>query len=96
MSAPGRRRAFVLVPLAEIAPHAVDPHSGLTAAQLLADLPGCPILRAPQSHAPRVGTHEPIASSVVPIQSPLWPTQWNKVSNEAGVPAAFPHTHPTP
>jgi 2-amino-4-hydroxy-6-hydroxymethyldihydropteridine diphosphokinase len=32
------QRAFVLIPLAEIAPHAVDPRSGLTAAQLLANL----------------------------------------------------------
>jgi 2-amino-4-hydroxy-6-hydroxymethyldihydropteridine diphosphokinase len=32
------QRAFVLVPLVEIAPHAVDPRSGLTAAQLLANL----------------------------------------------------------
>ena len=33
------QRAFVLVPLDEISPHAVDPRSGLTAAQLLANLP---------------------------------------------------------
>jgi len=32
-------RAFVLIPLVEIAPDAVDPRSGLTAAQLLANLP---------------------------------------------------------
>jgi len=32
------QRAFVLVPLAEIAPHAIDPRSGLTASQLLANL----------------------------------------------------------
>ncbi len=32
------QRAFVLVPLAEIAPSLRDPRSGLTAAQLLADL----------------------------------------------------------
>jgi 2-amino-4-hydroxy-6-hydroxymethyldihydropteridine diphosphokinase len=32
------QRAFVLVPLVEIAPDAVDPRSGLTAAQLLANL----------------------------------------------------------
>jgi 2-amino-4-hydroxy-6-hydroxymethyldihydropteridine diphosphokinase len=52
------QRAFVLVPLAEVAPHAVDPRSGLTAAQLLANLPPA---------------NEPIAHSVVPIESPLWP-----------------------
>ena len=33
------QRAFVLIPLAEIAPDTVDPRSGLTAAQLLANLP---------------------------------------------------------
>jgi 2-amino-4-hydroxy-6-hydroxymethyldihydropteridine diphosphokinase len=32
------QRAFVLIPLAEIAPHAIDPRSGLTASQLLANL----------------------------------------------------------
>ncbi|MGO8932571.1 MAG: 2-amino-4-hydroxy-6-hydroxymethyldihydropteridine diphosphokinase [Terracidiphilus sp.] len=32
------RRAFVLIPLVEIAPNAVDPRSGLTASQLLANL----------------------------------------------------------
>lgn len=32
------QRAFVLVPLAEIAPNIVDPRSGLTASQLLANL----------------------------------------------------------
>ncbi len=54
------QRAFVLVPLAEIAPRAHDPHSGLTTAQLLSNL------------AP---ANEPIAHSVTPIQSPLWPTE---------------------
>ena len=33
------KRAFVLIPLAEISPHAIDPRSGLTAAELLANLP---------------------------------------------------------
>jgi 2-amino-4-hydroxy-6-hydroxymethyldihydropteridine diphosphokinase len=32
-------RAFVLVPLAEIAPHAVEPRSGRRMDQLLGDLP---------------------------------------------------------
>jgi 2-amino-4-hydroxy-6-hydroxymethyldihydropteridine diphosphokinase len=32
------QRAFVLIPLVEIAPNAVNPRSGLTAAQLLANL----------------------------------------------------------
>lgn len=34
-----RHRRFVLEPLAEIAPQAVDPHSGMTARDLLARLP---------------------------------------------------------
>jgi 2-amino-4-hydroxy-6-hydroxymethyldihydropteridine diphosphokinase len=54
------QRAFVLVPLAEIAPRVHDPHSGLTAAQLLSNL---------------TPANEPIAPSVVRIQSPLWPTE---------------------
>ncbi len=53
------QRAFVLVPLNEIAPQTVDPPSGLSVSQLLAHLP-------PAGH--------PIAQSVTPIQSPLWPT----------------------
>jgi 2-amino-4-hydroxy-6-hydroxymethyldihydropteridine diphosphokinase len=57
------QRAFVLVPLAEIAPHARDPRSGSTAAQLLANLLPNP---APPGN-------EPVAQSVVPIQGPLWP-----------------------
>lgn len=52
------QRAFVLIPLAEIAPHAVDPRSGLTAAQLLANLP----------HG-----DDPNAPAVFAIKSPLWP-----------------------
>lgn len=51
------QRAFVLVPLNQIAPQAVDPRSGRTIAQLLAQLP-------PES--------EPISQSVAPFQSPLW------------------------
>ena len=54
------QRAFVLIPLAEIAPHAIDPRSGLTAAKLLANLPP---------------TNELLAPSVLRIQSPLWPTE---------------------
>ncbi len=54
------QRAFVLIPLAEIAPHAVDPRSGLTAAQLLANLPP---------------TAEPKGPAILPIQSPLWPAK---------------------
>jgi 2-amino-4-hydroxy-6-hydroxymethyldihydropteridine diphosphokinase len=56
------QRTFVLVPLAEIAPHARDPRSGLTAAQLLANL-------LPNAAPPG---NEPIAQSVVPIQSTHW------------------------
>ena len=50
-------RAFVLVPLHEIAPHLRDPRSGKTVAQLLAEL-------SPAS--------EPLTSSVVPIASERW------------------------
>ncbi len=54
------QRAFVLVPLHEIAPDLRDPRSGKTISQLLAELsPG------------RV----PIAASVVPIASALWPNE---------------------
>jgi 2-amino-4-hydroxy-6-hydroxymethyldihydropteridine diphosphokinase len=54
------QRAFVLVPLHEIAPDLRDPRSGKTVAQLLAELrPG----------------HAPLASSVVPIASALWPNK---------------------
>ena len=50
-------RAFVLVPLNEIAPQAVDPRTGCTAAQLL------------QSFVPCPGND---VNAVVPIQSDLW------------------------
>jgi 2-amino-4-hydroxy-6-hydroxymethyldihydropteridine diphosphokinase len=53
-------RAFVLVPLTEIAPDLRMPPSGLTAAQLLANLP----------HA-----NELLAPAVLPIQSSLWRTE---------------------
>jgi 2-amino-4-hydroxy-6-hydroxymethyldihydropteridine diphosphokinase len=57
---PLAQRAFVLVPLAEIAPHVVDPRSGLTASQLLANLvPGAP-------------THD---ASVTSVQSRFWPSE---------------------
>ena len=54
------QRAFVLVPLAEIAPHLRIPPSGLTPVELLANLP----------HA-----NEPFAPAVLPIQSPPWRTE---------------------
>jgi 2-amino-4-hydroxy-6-hydroxymethyldihydropteridine diphosphokinase len=50
-------RAFVLVPLAEIAPHAIDPASGRTVAQLLSTL-----LAAATDQA----------DAVVPLQTHLW------------------------
>lgn len=53
------QRAFVLVPLAEIAPTLRDPRSGLTAAQLLSNLPP---------------TNSPLDPAVTPIQSPHWPS----------------------
>jgi hypothetical protein len=46
------------VPLAEIAPTLRDPRSGLTAAQLLANL------------APADSLSDP---AVIPVQSPQWP-----------------------
>jgi 2-amino-4-hydroxy-6-hydroxymethyldihydropteridine diphosphokinase len=56
------QRAFVLVPLAEIAPDLRIPHSGLTVAQLLANLPH---------------TNELLVPAVLPIQSSLWRTEWD-------------------
>jgi 2-amino-4-hydroxy-6-hydroxymethyldihydropteridine diphosphokinase len=53
------QRAFVLIPLVEIAPHAVDPRSGLTAAQLLANL-------SPRSEA---GEVVPFTSLLWPSES---------------------------
>src|ERR1700679_2227486 len=54
---PRAQRALALVPLAEIAPDLRDPRSGLTAAQLLANLtPAGP----------------PSDPAVPPTQSPLW------------------------
>jgi 2-amino-4-hydroxy-6-hydroxymethyldihydropteridine diphosphokinase len=50
-------RAFVLVPLAEVAPHAMDTRSGLTVSQLLHKLR--------QSNGSE-------ADAVVPIQSEVW------------------------
>jgi len=50
-------RTFVLVPLAEIAPHVIDPASGRTVAQLLSTL------RAS-------GTNQ--ADAVIPLQTQLW------------------------
>ncbi len=54
------QRAFVLVPLNEIAPDLRDLRSGRTVSQLLLNLPP---------------GNEPLAPSVVPIQSPLWPAE---------------------
>jgi 2-amino-4-hydroxy-6-hydroxymethyldihydropteridine diphosphokinase len=54
------QRAFVLVPLSQIAPQAVDPRTGSTAAELLRNL------------FPRGAPSSP---AVVPIESPLWPNQ---------------------
>lgn len=51
------RRAFVLVPLHEIAPHLRDPRTGRTVAQLLANLPA---------------GRESTTPAVVPMQSPFW------------------------
>jgi 2-amino-4-hydroxy-6-hydroxymethyldihydropteridine diphosphokinase len=53
-------RAFVLVPLHEIAPDLRDPRTGKTVTQLLAELSPSPA---------------PLASSVVPIASALWPNE---------------------
>jgi 2-amino-4-hydroxy-6-hydroxymethyldihydropteridine diphosphokinase len=53
------QRAFVLVPLVEIAPYTIDPTSGLTIAQLLT------ALRASNSDGP---------DSVIPLKSQLWRT----------------------
>jgi 7,8-dihydro-6-hydroxymethylpterin-pyrophosphokinase len=50
-------RAFVLIPLNEIAPHAIDPRSGKTVAQLLESL-----FPAPESET----------NAVVKIQSGGW------------------------
>jgi len=55
------QRAFVLVPLAEIAPNLRDPRSGLTAAKLLSNLAAAAAPAAASDPA------------VTPIQSPLWP-----------------------
>jgi 2-amino-4-hydroxy-6-hydroxymethyldihydropteridine diphosphokinase len=52
-------RAFVLVPLNEIAPGLRDPRSGKTVSQLLAELGA---------------VHAPLDPSVVPIESALWPS----------------------
>ena len=51
-------RAFVLVPLNEIAPHALDPRTGNTVSQLLKSL-------CPQSPATK-------SMRLFPIQSDLW------------------------
>ena len=53
-------RAFVLVPLHEIAPSAVDPRSGFTVAQLISKFP---------SSVPSPGNE---INAVVQIQSDLW------------------------
>jgi 2-amino-4-hydroxy-6-hydroxymethyldihydropteridine diphosphokinase len=55
-------RAFVLVPLHEIAPHAVDPRSGKTVAQLLANL---------LSSSEAAGS-ETVPSAVVLLESKVW------------------------
>jgi 2-amino-4-hydroxy-6-hydroxymethyldihydropteridine diphosphokinase len=53
------QRAFVLIPLNEIAPGLRDPRSGKTVSQLLAELGA---------------VHAPLDPSVVPIESALWPS----------------------
>jgi 2-amino-4-hydroxy-6-hydroxymethyldihydropteridine diphosphokinase len=61
-------RAFVLVPLAEIAPTAIDPVSGRTVGQLLSSL--------------RATTRDQ-SDAVVPLQSPLWRADSGAASGSA-------------
>jgi 2-amino-4-hydroxy-6-hydroxymethyldihydropteridine diphosphokinase len=61
------QRAFVLIPLNEIAPQLRDPRSGQAASQLLANLPP---------------NRESITPAVVPIQSPLWANDGKGTSRE--------------
>jgi|SRR5450631_143057 2-amino-4-hydroxy-6-hydroxymethyldihydropteridine diphosphokinase len=64
-------RAFVLVPLNEIAPHALDPRSGNTVSQLL------------QSLVPGPGND---IHAVVPIQSDLWRPGAGSGATDSGKP----------
>lgn len=58
-------RAFVVVPLNEIAPHALDPRSGNTVSQLLKSL-------VPSSGNEPANEPGNDSGAVVPIQSDLW------------------------
>jgi len=60
------QRAFVLVPLHEVAPHLCDPRTGRAVAQLLASLPA---------------NRESTTPAVVPIQSPHWASDTRELAS---------------